>query len=262
MLHTRYFVTCITAAAAYSRLVATNLQLPASVRSPGCDGHHIIVQDITITSRPFVQLSNSMVYNILAMMMVGLPLHFMSRTESAPCPASTVAVHVTSAADVQDLTDALTCTGEGAFNVTWHRSLTITQTINVPNRKHVTVTGAGRPSIRGALPDGNNYGEDVDAGGGNFTGIFFVCNGSTLRLNHLVLDGGSAEYGGAVALHSSSSLFILGCAFANNNAEKGGEPPCLQYKLPGQNPIKAYQVYIATIHALEELTTGPWRVSI
>ena len=158
-------------------------------------------------------------------MMIWFTIFFVSGTQSAPCPcpSSTVDVHVTSVDDVQDLTDALTCTGEGDFNVTWYPALTVVQTISVSNRKTVTVTGPGYPIIRGAPADGIDCGGVVGAGGGHSNGIFSVSNGSTLRLNNLVLDGGNADHGGAVGLHSSSSLFASSCTFANNNASKGGE---------------------------------------
>lgn len=169
-----------------------------------------------------------MVCDILVNVIVGLAIMFVSRAESAPCPANAVAVHVTSAADVQDLTEALTCTGEGVFNVKWYPSLTVAQTINVSNRKTVTVTGTGHPIIRGALANGNDWGAVVDGEGRNNTGIFSVSNRSTLHLNDLVLDGGNAEHGGAVALTSSSSLFVSSCTFTNNNASNGGEPTDLR----------------------------------
>lgn len=172
-----------------------------------------------------------MAYDILVMMMAGLAISLVSEAKSAPCPATTVSVNVTSIADVQDLSDALTCTGESFVNVTWYPSLTIAQTINVSNRKEVTVTGVGHPIIRGALVDGNDHEIFADAGDGNGTGIFSVSNGSTLRLNHLVLDGGNAKYGGAVDLSSSSTLFVSNCTFANNRASKGGEPTDLSIDL-------------------------------
>lgn len=86
---------------------------------------------------------------------------------------------------------------------------------------------AGYPIIRGALADGNHDGAVGDAGNG--TGIFSVSNGSILRLNELVLEGGNAEYGGAVGLLSSSSLFVSSCTFANNSASQGGETRGLRY---------------------------------
>ena len=198
-----------------------------------------------------------MAYDILVMMMAGWAISFVSEAQSAPCPATTVSVNVTSIADVQDLSDALTCTGESMFNVTWYPSMTLAQTINVANRKEVSVTGVGHPIIRGALADGNDYDIFADAGDGNGTGIFSVSNGSTLRLNHLVLDGGNAEHGGAVGLFSSSTLFVSSCTFANNNASKGGErtglPTDLLCKYPGLSPNQVYN----TPGVLKELNAGP-----
>ncbi|CAM9418710.1 unnamed protein product, partial [Laminaria digitata] len=126
--------------------------------------------------------------------------------------SSTVAVNITSTTDVQNLTDALDCTGEGSFDITWYPSVTIVQRIEVSNKKSVTVTGIDLPSIRGKLADDNGADAIADAA----AGLFSVTNGSTLSLNNLVLEGGKSEYGGAVEVHSSSSLFVFGCSFANN----------------------------------------------
>ena len=101
--------------------------------------------------------------------------------------------------------------------------MTIEERIELFDRKNVTVTGTSFPSFFGGLGDDNADGVVIDAGSG--TGIFSVSNGSTLRLNNLVLEGGNAENGGAVDVRSSSSLFVFGCLFANNKASNGGETP-------------------------------------
>ncbi|CAN0517252.1 unnamed protein product, partial [Laminaria digitata] len=61
------------------------------------------------------------------------------------------------------------------------------------------------------------------ADAGKITGIFSVSDGSTLNLNHLVLDGGNEEEGAAVAVRESSSLHLFSCVFVNNAASAGGE---------------------------------------
>lgn len=152
---------------------------------------------------------DSMVLDITAMtvIMTGLAISFMSGVNSASCSLSTVTVNVNSPADVQNLTDALACTGGGAFNISWNSSVAIAEKIEVSNSKDVTITGTGSTVVSPA----------------SGAGIFSVSGGSTLRLNDLVLAGGSADQGGAVDLLSSSSLFVSDCDFTNNNASNGGE---------------------------------------
>ena len=156
----------------------------------------------------------------MATLVFGSTMCFTSGAELAPCPSVTVAVNIGSTADVQSLTDALACAGEGVFNITWYSSLAIEERIEVSDNKNVTVTGTS-PSFGGGLADGNDAGVIIDAGSG--TGIFSVFHGSTLRLNNLVLEGGNTEHGGAVEVLSSSSLFVFDCLFKNNNASNGGE---------------------------------------
>lgn len=162
-----------------------------------------------------------MVFNVVSMAVAGLFMSSVIGAEPAPCPSSTVVVNVTSTTDVDNLMDALACTGDGVFNITWYLSATIEETIQVSNNKSVTVTGTGDSRSHGELGEDNRAGSIIEAGGG--TGIFAVSNGSTLHLNHLVLDGGNAENGGAVELLTASSLFVFGCTFTNNNASYGGE---------------------------------------
>lgn len=166
-----------------------------------------------------------MVFNIMAPTIVGLALSFLSGARAEPCPSGTVAVNVTSTADIQNLTAALACTGQGAFDITWYSSLVIMQRIEVSSSKDVTVAGTGFPSIRGVLADDDGADAIVDAGA--VGGLFKVSDGSTLRLSGLLLEGGHAEQGGAVNLNSSSSLVVFGCTFANNSAADGGNTICL-----------------------------------
>lgn len=171
-----------------------------------------------------------MAFDRAVMIVIGLAICFMSGAESMPCPSGTVAVNITSTADVRNLTDVLACTGGGSFDITLYSSVIIAQRIEVANMKSVSVTGAGFPSIRGAPADDDGAAGAIGNDGSGH-GIFHVANGSTLRLNNLVLEGGNAEDGGAVNLVASSSLFVLDCTFTNNNASNGGEPTCLRYDL-------------------------------
>ena len=160
----------------------------------------------------------------MAVLAFGLAMCFMFGADSAPCPSVTVVAQITSKADVQALNDALACDGEGYFNITWYSSLTIEEGIKIFHKKNVIVTGAVS-RVGGGLGNVNGAGIVIDVGGG--TGIFAVSDGSILRLNNLVLQGGNAENGGAVDVRSSSSLFVFGCIFSNNNASNGGETPQL-----------------------------------
>lgn len=166
-------------------------------------------------------------------LLAGLTISLLAGAEARPCPPGTVYVDVTSTADVQNLTEALACTGEGAFNITWYSNITITQRIEVSDRKDVTVTGIDFPSIRGALADDNDAGAIVEIGAGSGTGLFSVSYESTLRLKNMVLEGGDAEYGAAVDMLSFSSLLLFGCTFANNKASGGGEMTHLRRILSG-----------------------------
>lgn len=159
-----------------------------------------------------VKLSSRTTFDFTTLMMVGVLFSLLCGAGSAPCPSSTVQVNVTSTTDLQNLTDALACSGKGVFDITWFSSMEITQIIEVSDSKEVAVTGTGFPTIRGAVLD------DIGEGG-----IFSVSTGSSLRLIDLVLQGGNAQNGGAVNVHSSSTLFVVGCTFVNNTASNGGE---------------------------------------
>ena len=153
----------------------------------------------------------------MVLMMYGVTIFFMSGSESALCPSRTVDLNVNSTADVHTLSDVLACTGDGSFNITWCASLTIESRIEISDMKNVTVTGNGFPSLRGAVSEEND------------AGIFSVAMGSTLRLNHVALEGVNAANGGAVIVRSSSSLFLVDCVFRDNNASIGGETACLPH---------------------------------
>ena len=154
------------------------------------------------------------------MLRAGLALFFFAGAGSAPCPSGTIAVDVISLVDVHNLTDAMHCTGQGVFAVTWYNSLDIEQRIDVSHQKNVTVTGIGFPTIRTGLIEEHGTATTLDFG--STTGIFSVHNESRLVLKQLVLDGGYSENGGAVAVAGSSSLHVYDCGFANNDASFGG----------------------------------------
>lgn len=78
------------------------------------------MENVTPThlSRTFYMLSSSIVSMILdvpAVMLAGLAISsfFIPGTETAPCPLATVAMNITSSADVNHLADLLDCAGKG-----------------------------------------------------------------------------------------------------------------------------------------------------
>lgn len=158
---------------------------------------------------------------VVAILAFALIAFVIPGAKAVPCPSGTVEINISSTADVNDLTDALACVGQGIFNITWHTSLVIEERIMVSDQKNVTVTAGGFPVFRGVPGDHNAAGVVIDAGSGE--GIFSVSDGSTLRLNNIGLKGGNAENGGAVAVLSSSALFVCSCTFTRNNASNGGE---------------------------------------
>lgn len=161
---------------------------------------------------------NSMrLHNATAMLGLGvatlLSLSIISPAESAPCSAGTIAMEVGSATELGIMTNAINCTGEGTFDVTWKGRLQLLQTIELSDNKNLTVTGSS--SSLDVLPS-----DVIDAP--DASGIFSVSGGSTLSLKHLVLFGGTSEVGGAVEARSSSSVHLVGCSFISNNASIGG----------------------------------------
>lgn len=164
-----------------------------------------------------------MILDAPAMLVAGLAMSYIAGAEAVPCASGTVAINVTSLADVRNLTDVMGCTGGGVFDVTWYNSLEIEERIEVSDHTSVTVTGFGFPTIlliAGLTDNDDNVGVVIDL---ESTGIFSVLNGSSLVLKKLMIDGGRSKHGGAVAVTFSSSLYVYDCAFANNNATTGGE---------------------------------------
>lgn len=159
--------------------------------------------------------------DIREMAVAVLSFFFMLGAHAGPCPSGTVDFHVITTADVPHLADLIDCSGEGSFNITWHGTLPVHQIIEVSNHKNVTVTGLGFPTIHSGIYDKDDAGDDI--GPATTAGIFSVVNGSTLSLNEVVFEGGSSDEGGAVAVHSFSSLYVVDCDFTNNSASNGGE---------------------------------------
>lgn len=162
-------------------------------------------------------------FDLLAMVLAALTIWFVSAAESVPCLSEHVGLNVTSEADIHELTQVFNCTGQGSFDVKLYSSVSLDQRIDIPIMTNVTITGYGFPTISGGLGVGTRDGSSVFDRENGTTGLFSVSNGSTLRLNHLVLAGGEADNGAAVRLYSSSTLFVFGCTFANNKAWNGGE---------------------------------------
>lgn len=160
-------------------------------------------------------------FNRLAKMVACFSTLFVSGVEPTPCPAGTVMLAVATTADIQTLRDECNCTGQGEFSVTWAKNLTIEQRIDVADHKNVTITGSGFPTLRGTLDHEKGAGTTVV--NASATGMFSVSESSILRLNSLFLEGGNGQEGGAISVVSSSSLYVWGCTFVNNNASNGGK---------------------------------------
>ena len=151
---------------------------------------------------------------------------FPAGAESVPCPPFDMEMNVTDTAGVQDLVEALNCTGGGTFNVTWYGTVNVEQPIKVTGGSHLTVAQASSHSSRFAEHD---FDQAAVIDGGNSSGIFHVLDKSTLTLVKLELVGGNAGVGGAVAAISSSSLDIdsnivtaVDCVFTGNAATYAG----------------------------------------
>lgn len=155
---------------------------------------------------------------------LSLSLSLMSGADANPCPAETISMNVTTTGELGLMMTSINCTGQGKFDITWIASLSLVQTIELSNKKQVTVTG---PSSAGATRDSSSldptdiWDNVIDAGGA--TGMFRVSNGSTLTLNNLVLEGGTSAAGAAIDARSSSSVYVDGCIFRNSKAIAGGE---------------------------------------
>lgn len=164
-----------------------------------------------------------------------LALASMPGAQSAPCPAGTTSMDVSTAVELQTMMNAINCTGEGIFDITWIGSVFLVQTIEVCENKQLTVTGStstgsvstgsasNQPISTESVSSGESFSSDVIYAGST-SRIFKVCNGSTLSLNNLVLEGGVSATGAGIDARSSSSVFVENCAFTNNNATAGGEP--------------------------------------
>lgn len=194
------------------------ISLPGTPCSGARSDHRNTYLQISI---PYA-VPNRIASGAFAIMMAGWTLLFISGAETAPCPGGTVDIHVTEAGDLPRLSDVLNCTGGGVFNISWLSSLYIPQVIEVSSSKVVTVTGSGFPTISGVLNDDVDA-VDVEIDSGSTSGMFSVSDGSTLSINDIVMNGGQSEEGGAIAVLSSSSLWVSGCTFKNNNASTGGE---------------------------------------
>lgn len=164
-----------------------------------------------------------LIVDVMAMLVAALATAFIAGAEElVPCPSDTVSVNLTTAGDIQRLTDAMNCSGGGKFNVIWSNSVQLPSRIKVSTGKHVTITGSSNtPTVRAAPHDTHENASIV--GAGDTSGLFLVSDGSTLTINKLVLDGGYSEDGGAVTVLSSSYLNAIDCVFTNNNASNGGD---------------------------------------
>ena len=191
----------------------------------------------------------------VVVVLAGWTSSFISGAELVACPSETVSMDLTTTADIQSLTDAMNCSGEGFFNATLYNTVQIQQRIEVSNQKSVTITGSGFPTLRAATLDTDESSAVADVG--NFTGIFLVSGGSTLTMNALVLEGGRSKDGGAVVVLSSSSVHAFDCTFENNNATTGGDTllgrlTLLLLKLP-----KPVNVNAITSHFLTSRLDSP-----
>ena len=151
---------------------------------------------------------------------------FLSGAESAGCSSTHMDVR-SAAADAQFLVDALKCTGSGEFNVTWHGSVPLKQTLNVTEGISLTVTGTDSSRFS---KDG--YGDTATIDGGSITsqtGIFHVSGASTLTLDNLVLQGGKSTTvggGGGVEAHGHDhghpTVNAIDSSFIRNNGSIAG----------------------------------------
>ena len=163
----------------------------------------------------------SMAFKVPTTILALVIMYLVSGAQAVECSTRTIALNVTSTADVQQLTDVLNCAGPGEFNITWYTNQTLTRTLGISNMKNVTIVGSGNPTVRGGLYDGAHA--DGNAGSGSDGGIFSVYNASMLHLSHLNLAGGNSHDGAAVNVLNSSTLSVIDCTFEDNSASYGGE---------------------------------------
>lgn len=152
------------------------------------------------------------------MILAGIAFSLVRGEQPAPCPSVTVAVELTSAGGVKPLTDALNCCGSGVFSITLQGRLQIEEIIEISDQKDVTVTASVEKTSE-SNRGGSLYAE-IDAG--HSSGIFFVSNGSTLVISNLIINGGYSDNGGAVAVTSSSFLYVFNSTITNNKASSAG----------------------------------------
>lgn len=188
-----------------------------------------------------------MLFHVLVVV-VGWTISFISGHDIPACPHGTVSTSITTTADMERLTSAMNCSGEGVFNVTLYGSVQIKKRMEVLNTKTVHMTGSGFPTIRAALRDNSDSSAVIDEG--NTTGMFLVAGGSTLTIKYLGLEGGYSEHGGAVAVISSSSLHAIGCVFRDNSAAVGGEAIVIQLDRRSKEPTGTLHGRSAGPHSL------------
>ena len=118
-------------------------------------------------------------------------------------------VVVASADDALSLSQNLTRCPGADFEVEWHGSIVISETLELANGTSLKVTG------------GKHYSSVVDGNGGL---PLFVVNSSTLHLEGLALTGGDGVIGGVVAARGNASVTLTECdVFGNKVSSKGGE---------------------------------------
>ncbi|CAN0218527.1 unnamed protein product, partial [Scytosiphon promiscuus] len=100
--------------------------------------------------------------------------------KSEPCEAGTVNMTVASTEDAIGLTNALACTGEGVFRVSWNGSVELAQTVVVGAGSSLNVTGA----LAGA-----------EINGGGLVQLFDV-TGATVHLEKIALSQGAINGSG------------------------------------------------------------------
>lgn len=159
---------------------------------------------------------------------------FISGVNSTEC-VNAQTIEVSSTADAQHLSDALTCTGGGVFDVIWYGSVSINQTIEVPDGISLTITGSGFSS---SLPLDRSASTATILGvkSTSQTGMFHVSGASTLNLDNLVLQGGYSDDNtgaGAVKAQGASGVIqtvnVTDCHFKDNYGHYAGvwRTPCL-----------------------------------
>ena len=119
-----------------------------------------------------------------------------------------VEMSVSSAAEVEDLVDALQCDGPGQFVVDWQGEIVLSRTVSVSNGSTLNVTGSSSATIDG----------------GGAVRLFEVDNNSTIFLEGIKLSRGSALGGGGGALYvaGNSEAEVVNCSFIDNNASSSG----------------------------------------